>query len=135
MQALAFGPTVRAGLFGCCPRCGRGKLFTGPLTLAVRPTCERCGLDYGFSDSGDGPAVFAILLLGFMVLGAALVVEFRFDPPVWVHLVLWLPLTVLVGYGVLRPLKGVLIALQYFNRAEEGRLADRSSPSDRTEGP
>ena len=54
--------------------------------------------DYGFADSGDGPAVFAIFILGFLVLGGALLVEFRLEPPVWVHLVLWGLLTPLLGF-------------------------------------
>ena len=86
---------LAAGLKGRCPRCGEGALFKGGLTL--RDKCERCGLDYGFADSGDGPAVFAIFILGFLVLGAALLVEFRLEPPVWVHLVLWGLLTPAAG--------------------------------------
>ena len=75
------------GFAARCPRCGEGALFRRGLTL--RENCDRCGLSYAFADSGDGPAVFAILILGFLVLGGALLVEFRLDPPVWVHVVLW----------------------------------------------
>lgn len=124
-QSPTVATALRAGLTGHCPRCGEGQLFQGLATLAVRDRCPRCDLDYKFIDSGDGPAVFAILILGFLVLGAALIVEFRYEPPVWVHLVLWLPVTALVAFALLRPLKGMLIALQYHHKAEEGRLADR----------
>jgi len=82
--------SIRAGLWCRCPRCGEGKLFTGFLTL--RPRCEVCGLDYGFADSGDGPAVFIMFLAGAIVVGAALVTEILFQPPYWVHAALWLPL-------------------------------------------
>jgi uncharacterized protein (DUF983 family) len=102
---------LAAGLKGRCPRCGEGALFKGGLTL--RDKCERCGLDYGFADSGDGPAVFAIFILGFLVLGAALLVEFRLEPPIWVHLVAWGLLTPLTGFLLLRLLKAMLIAQQY----------------------
>lgn len=112
---------VAAGLGGRCPRCGRGPLFAGPLSLGVRPRCESCGLDLAFVDPGDGPAVFAIMILGLVVLGAALILEFRVQPPPWAHAV-WLPVTILLAYGLLRPLKGLLIALQYHNKAEQGRL-------------
>src|SRR2546423_13973338 len=78
------------GLACRCPRCGKGKLFQGFLTL--RPRCEACGLDYAFIDAGDGPAVFVILIAGFIVVGSALVVEFKYAPPFWLHAVLWLPL-------------------------------------------
>lgn len=113
-------PPVATGLSGHCPRCGQGKLFSGFLTVA--PRCQSCGLDFKFADAGDGPAVFVILLAGFVVLGAALWLELKYEPPFWVHLVISLPLTLIVCLGMLRPLKGVMVALQYRNRAEEGRL-------------
>jgi uncharacterized protein (DUF983 family) len=121
-DATPTATTLEAALKGRCPRCGRGALFAGPLTLAVRPRCERCSLDYGFIDTGDGPAVFAILLLGFVVLGAALVVEFKLGPPVWVHILLWGPVTLGLAFGLLRLLKSTLIALQFRHKAGEGRL-------------
>ncbi len=111
---------ILAGLSCRCPRCGRGKLFQGFLTL--RPRCEACGLDYDFADSGDGPAVFIMLLAGFIVVGAALITEVVYQPPYWVHAVLWLPLILIVTLGPLRPMKGLMIALQYHHRAGEGRL-------------
>ena len=111
-----------AALKGRCPRCGHGALFTGPLTLALRQQCSSCNLDYGFIDTGDGPAVFAILLLGFMVLGAALLVEFKLEPPVWVHVLLWGPVTFGLAFGLLRLLKATLVALQFRHKAGEGRL-------------
>lgn len=117
-------PVLRSGLLGRCPRCGEGHLFKGPLTLALREQCEHCGLSYGFADSGDGPAVFVIIVLGFLLLGAALVVEFRLSPPLWLHLVLWAPIAFLLGFGLLRPMKATLISLQYRNKAEEARLAE-----------
>lgn len=114
---------VSAGLAGRCPRCGEGRLFEGFLRLA--PSCRSCGLDYRFADSGDGPAVFVILIAGFLVVGLLLWTEIHYEPPIWVHLVIFLPMTLVVCLGMLRPLKGVLIALQYRNRAEEGRLSDK----------
>jgi uncharacterized protein (DUF983 family) len=115
---------VARGLRGRCPRCGEGKLFRGLLTL--RDRCERCGLDYKFADAGDGPAVFVILIGGAIVVCAALVTELVYQPPYWVHAALWLPLSLIVTLGPLRPLKGVLIALQYHHKAAEGRLERRS---------
>ncbi len=106
---------------GRCPRCGQGKLFQG--YLKVRPRCEHCGLDYAFADSGDGPAVFIILLVGFIVVGGALAVEVLYAPPLWVHMLLWIPLTFLLALGALRPLKSLMISLQYHRQAREGRLS------------
>jgi uncharacterized protein (DUF983 family) len=102
---------LAAGLKGCCPRCGKGALFKNGLVL--RDKCERCGLSYSFADSGDGPAVFAIFILGFLVLGGALLVEFRLHPPVWVHVVAWGLLTPLLAFALLRVIKATLIAQQY----------------------
>jgi uncharacterized protein (DUF983 family) len=106
-----------------CPRCGKGKLFSGFLALA--PRCEACGLDYAFIDAGDGPAVFIIMIAGFIVVGAALFVEVRYQPPFWVHAALWLPLILATTLLPLRPMKALLIALQFHHRAAEGRLIDR----------
>jgi len=102
---------LRAAL-GCrCPRCGKGKLFAG--LLSVRGTCENCGLDLSAQDAGDGPAVFVILFLGFIVVACAAWVEIDFSPPIWVHLMLWTPLILGGAILMLRPLKAGLIALQY----------------------
>ncbi|MDN3718358.1 DUF983 domain-containing protein [Roseibium salinum] len=113
---------VSAGLAGKCPRCGQGKLFDG--FLSVKTSCASCGLDYSFADSGDGPAVFVIMLVGFIVVALVLFVELAYQPPMWLHMVIWLPLTVLLAAMVLRPLKGLLIALQFRHKAQEGRLDD-----------
>ena len=114
---------IGRGLRGRCPRCGEGRLFHG--FLALRPACERCGLDYGFADAGDGPAVFVILIGGFIVVFAALMTEVVYQPPYWVHAALWLPLILIVTLVPLRLVKGLLIALQYHHKAAEGRLEYR----------
>jgi len=114
---------IGRGLCGRCPRCGEGKLFAGFLSL--RAACEHCGLDYSFADAGDGPAVFVILIGGFIVVFAALITEFLYQPPYWVHAALWLPLILIVTLLPLRPIKGLLIALQYHHKAAEGRLERR----------
>lgn len=113
---------IIAGLSCACPRCGRGKLFQG--FIALRPRCDVCGLDYSFADSGDGPAVFIILIGGFIVVFAALITEAVYQPPLWVHAALWLPLILIVTLGPLRPAKGLLIALQYHHRAAEKRFGE-----------
>jgi uncharacterized protein (DUF983 family) len=99
------------GMRGRCPRCGDGRLFVGLLTVAE--ACPVCGLSLGGHDSGDGPAVFGIFILGFLVVGLALLVEYRLAPPLWVHAVIWGPVTVLSSVALLRPLKGMTIAAQY----------------------
>ena len=108
------------GLRGRCPRCGQGRLFSGFVTVA--PRCGVCDLDLGFADAGDGPAVFVSLVAGFVVLGAALAVEIAFEPPLWIYPIVFAPFALVVCIGLLRPFKGFLIAAQYVNRAEQGRL-------------
>jgi uncharacterized protein (DUF983 family) len=117
---------IGRGLACRCPRCGKGKLFNGFLTLA--PRCERCGLDYSFADAGDGPAIFVILIAGFIVVGAALMVEMLYEPPYWVHAVLWGPLILITTLGPLRAMKGLMIALQYHHKAAEGRPSGGAPP-------
>lgn len=104
-----------------CPQCGEGKLFVNFLNL--RDRCDGCGLDYKFIDTGDGPAVFAIFILGFLCVGGALIAEFKFGVTWWMHVLLWGILTPLIAVFLLRFLKAGLIALQFKNKAEEGRLA------------
>ncbi len=111
---------ISAGLRGCCPRCGEGRLFSGFLSVGKR--CVNCGLDYSFADAGDGPAVFVILIIGFVVVGLALWMEVTLNPPLWLHFILWIPLTLVLCLGALRLIKGVLLTLQYSNKAAEGRL-------------
>ncbi|WP_342644128.1 DUF983 domain-containing protein [Rhodoligotrophos ferricapiens] len=110
---------VATGLRGRCPRCGQGKLFKGFLDLRER--CPVCGLDYSFADAGDGPAVFIILIAGFVVVGAALFTEVAYQPPYWVHAALWLPLILVLTLGLLRPMKGILICQQYNAKAQEAQ--------------
>ena len=114
------GVSSLGAIAGRCPRCGKGRLFRGFLTLA--PRCGSCGLDFAFADPGDGPAVFATLIVGFIVVGLALGVEVLYEPPLWLHFGVFLPLVIALGILVLRPLKGLMIARQYQTRAEEGRL-------------
>lgn len=122
MSEQAYPPlsSTMVGLKCCCPRCGEGKLFTGFLT--VPPACSVCGLDNDFADAGDGPAVFIMMIAGFIIVGLALYTEVAYQPPYWVHAVLWIPLTLFLTIGMLRPLKAWLIAQQFKHKAREGRL-------------
>ena len=110
---------LAAGLLGRCPHCGEGHLFEG--FLQVSPKCEACGFDLAKADSGDGPAVFVILIAGFLVAFGALFTEVAFSPPVWVHLVVWLPATLVICLVLLRPFKGAMLAAQFMNKASEAR--------------
>jgi uncharacterized protein (DUF983 family) len=110
---------VSAGLRCACPRCGEGRLYDGMLTPAKK--CMVCGLDYAFIDSGDGPAVFVILILGFVILGLALIVDSVLRPPLWLHVIVWIPVIIGLSLWALRVVKAIMIALQFNTAAEEGR--------------
>ena len=109
--------TLGFGLRGRCPRCGRGPLFDGFLT--IRERCTVCGLGLGGNDAGDGPAVFGIFILGFGVVGLAGFVEYLFSPPLWLHVVVWTPVIAAGGLLLLRPLKGLMVAIQYRVRSTD----------------
>lgn len=119
-RARSVAEAVRIGLRCRCPRCGRGALFKGFVDTA--PRCADCDLDFAFADAGDGPAVFVIMIVGFLVVGAALWVEVRAEPPFWLLAVIFGPLTIGLCLGILRPLKSLLISLQFHYRAREGRI-------------
>ena len=116
-------PPISTGPRGRCPRCGRGHIFDG--FLKVRDNCEVCGLDYAFADPADGPAVFVQLFASVPGVIFILILAIVWDPPLWVYLVVGLPVVVASTLGPLRPIKGWLIASQFYFKAEEGKLARR----------
>ena len=111
---------VAAGLRGRCPRCGQGHLFDGFLTF--KPSCEVCGLDYSAFNSGDGPAFFVMSIVGVVVVGIALWLEITYEPPMWVHAIVGGGLSIGLSLLMVRPLKGAMAALQFVNKAEQGRF-------------
>ena len=108
---------ISTGLAGRCPRCGQGKLFNGFLKVADR--CSVCGLDLSKADSADGPAFFIMLLVPALIIPLAMWVEFSYVPPLWLHAVLWTPLIIGLSIALLRPLKGVMVALQFKHQASD----------------
>jgi len=111
---------MRVGIRGRCPRCGEGHLFNGFLTLA--PKCEVCGLDYSFAEPADGPAFFVICFACVPSVLFAVWAQVVFEPSMWFHVFVSVPLVFLTCIPPLRPLKGWLVASQYYYRAQEGRL-------------
>lgn len=118
---------IVAGVLCRCPVCGEGPLFEGFLKVVDR--CESCGADLSKADSGDGPAVFVMFIVGFIVVPLALALEVAVRPPVWVHMLLWLPLATILTLILLRPFKGVLIVLQFHHKAEEAKLENGGNGS------
>jgi uncharacterized protein (DUF983 family) len=113
-------PLLAAAARGVCPQCGAATLFVGPVRFA--PSCRACGLDFGQFNVGDGPAAFLTLIVGAVMVALALTLELKVHPPLWLHILLWTPLTVLAVLGSLRVAKGMLLILEYRNKAREGRL-------------
>ena len=111
---------TRTGMKGLCPRCGEGRLFDG--LLKFRDRCRACGMEFDEEIAGDGPTVFIIMALGFVVLGLALWVELSFAPPFWLHALLWVPLIFALGLPSMRALKGYLFAQAYVTGARSGTL-------------
>lgn len=120
---------IATGARGLCPRCGKGHIFAG--FLRMRASCEVCGLDYSFADPADGPAFFVICFGCLPSVILALWIELQFSPPFWVHLLTSLPFLLITCLLPLRPLKGWLVASQFFYKAREGRLvvADAEPPA------
>lgn len=111
---------VQTGLRGKCPRCGQGHIFDG--FLKMRQSCEVCGLDYSYADPADGPAIFVQLFACVPGVVFMIALELLFNPPIWVHLFVSLPMVVLSTVAPLRPLKGWLVASQFFFEAREGQI-------------
>ena len=109
-----------AAIRGLCPSCGAPGLFATFLRFADR--CPSCGLDYRAFNVGDGAAAFLIMIVGALVSLFAIIVELRYSPPLWLHLLLWAPLTLVLTVGLLRIAKGLLLVLEYKNAAREGRI-------------
>jgi uncharacterized protein (DUF983 family) len=115
-------PTPAAtALRGLCPRCAAASLYKG--LASFQPKCRACGLDYSGFNVGDGPAAFLVFLVGGLVTALAIWLELSAEPPFWLHVLLWLPLTAVLVIGSLRLSKGLLLALEYKHRAREGRVA------------
>lgn len=101
---------------GLCPRCGAKGLFAGWVRFA--PRCSACELDYSRFNVGDGPAALLIMLVGGIIVTLAIVTELSIHPPFWVHLLLWVPLTIILVIGALRIAKGLLLAFEYRHSKE-----------------
>lgn len=113
-EASGPAPLAPVALLGRCPRCGSGPLFSGLLT--VREACPACGLDLQAHDAGDGPAMAGIFIVGALVVIMALVVDIKYEPPLWVHALVWPVVILVLSLAVMRLAKALLVALQYRHR-------------------
>jgi uncharacterized protein (DUF983 family) len=111
-----------AALKGLCPRCGAKSLFADISNLA--PRCRACGLDFRSIDVGGRPAALLIFIVGALITGLAIGFDRAVRPPFVIHFLLWVPITAVAVAGSLRFAKGMLLALEYKNRAREGRVVE-----------
>ncbi len=111
---------LSTGMAGKCPRCGRGKLFSGYLTVAS--SCSSCSLDFSFADAGDGAAWFVMLFACVAGVGSILGIEVAYSPPWWVHMLIAIPVLIVLPMILLRPMKGVLLAQQWKTGARQHEL-------------
>lgn len=107
----ALGQAMTRGFRGRCPNCGEGRLFRA--YLKVVDCCPACGTEFFHQRADDAPPYFVTLITGHIVVPAALAVEVAFSPPMWVHALLWGPLTIALGLGLLQPIKGAIVGWQW----------------------
>ena len=109
--------SLRAGLTLRCPSCGEGKLYSSYLNITE--SCHHCHKELAINAPGDGPAVFVIMVVGFAVVGAALLLEIAYQPPYWLHALVWAP-TIIISSLLLLPLfKSLFFASHFHNQAGE----------------
>jgi uncharacterized protein (DUF983 family) len=97
------------GFNGRCPSCGQGRLFNGFLRVVAQ--CEHCRAPLGLARADDAPPYFTILIVGHIVIPAMLIMQKNWDPPMWLLAVIFLPLTLVLSLGLLRPIKGATVGL------------------------
>lgn len=112
--------TARGAILGHCPRCGAQSLFAG--LLAFAPSCRGCRLNFAQFNVGDGAAAFVTLIVGGLVVAGAIILQASLAPPIWVKLVVWLPIMALAVVGLLRVAKAALLISEYRTGAREGRI-------------
>ena len=108
-----------------CPVCGKGKLYEGVLKL--RDSCPSCRVDFSEADTGDGPAVFVIFILGLLVSVLAAIIEVKIAPPTWFHLIFWPTFVFGMSIYLLRMFKAILVALHFKLDVHQAILDDRDT--------
>jgi uncharacterized protein (DUF983 family) len=127
---------VRAALFGLCPRCSANTMFASVTQFSGK--CANCHLDYQQFNVGDGPAALMIIPIGAVIITLAILLDVAVRPPFWLHVIIWVPVTIAMVVGFLRFAKAAMLTLEYRNRAGEGRTAAPASDQageDRDGGP
>ncbi|MFC3693611.1 DUF983 domain-containing protein [Chenggangzhangella methanolivorans] len=120
--------SMRRGAVLRCPACGEGRMFSA--YLKVTPACASCGEELHHQRADDAPTYIVITIVAHVVVGALLWVEVAYQPPVWLHMAMWLPLTVILSLALLPPVKGALVGLQWALRMHGFGGEDDDMPPD-----
>ena len=118
---------LKAGFKGRCPFCHEGSLFDGYLKFAKE--CPSCGESFEIEDAGDGPAVFVIFIASLIVVPMALLFQMTVKPPIWLTLLIFIPLIIVACLLLLRPFRGMMFAAQIMNKAEQSKWDSHNDPS------
>lgn len=102
---------LKRGALCRCPNCGEGRMFSSYLKVA--PHCDRCGEALYHHRADDAPPYLTIMVVGHIIVPLLMWVELHYEPALWVHFILWLPLTLVLCLGLLPPIKGLVVALQW----------------------
>lgn len=113
-------PLFIAGTRGLCPRCGKPTIYAGLIKFADR--CSACGLDFTQLNVDDGPAAFLTLIIGAIIVAAAVVLQVKYAPPVWLQMLIWIPVAAVAVVACLRVAKGVLLIVEYRQAARQGKI-------------
>lgn len=101
--------TLLRGAGGRCPCCGKGRIFGR--FLKVAPECSACHAPLGLIRADDLPPYLNIFIVGHIVVLGMLLLEQALAPPLWLHVAIWIPLTLALSFGLMQPIKGVVVAL------------------------
>ena len=126
-QPLSYTPpsfftALGRGVANRCPVCGEGKVFQG--FLKVVPECAVCGAPLGNLRADDAPPYVVIFLVGHLLVPGVFWVERNYQPPMWLHMAVWLPLFAVLCTLLLRPVKGGVVGYM----ARMGFLDDVPEP-------
>ncbi len=124
------GEAVLRGMRCKCPSCGIGGVFDG--YLSVKQSCDNCGEELHHHRADDAPPYFTIFIVGHVIVALAMWVEMAYVPPMWIHMAVWLPLTLIMSLALLRPIKSALVGLQWALRMDGFATAGKApsfSPS------
>ena len=102
---------VGRGLLCRCPACGEGRMFAK--FMKVADACNACGAELHHQRADDAPPYFTMFIVGHIIVPLILIVEKLWAPELWVHAMIWFPLTIGLTLALMPPVKGAVVGLQW----------------------